>query len=78
VRTPTPAEIEALRHEASSVHVRTRGRLVALRVTCPDDVDAGALVTELQAALDATPLRGVELLVQRDAGELRVLGAVLG
>jgi hypothetical protein len=75
-RAPTAEEIAGVLHEASSLDVRCRGRMEVLRVARPPDLDARALVAAVEEALDGTPNRGVEVMLQDDPGPLRVLGGV--
>ncbi|MCB9680171.1 MAG: hypothetical protein H6733_01765 [Alphaproteobacteria bacterium] len=76
MRALTTDELAAVVHDASSVDVRARGRLALLRVALPEAVDPEAGRVAIVAALADTPLGPVDVIVQPDPGEPRVLGAV--
>lgn len=76
MRQPTDDEVEAVLHEASSLDVRSRGRLAVLRIAVPLAVDVAAFRAAIEAGLATTPLAGAQLVLAEDAGEARVLGGV--
>jgi hypothetical protein len=76
MRAPTPDEVADVRHEASSVTVRARGRCVLLRVAHPADVDPNQLVDAVRDVLATTPLREVQIATVVAEGPARVVGGV--